>query len=299
MTVYGFLGLGMMGAPMAQNLADAAGARGDRLLVWNRTPGRDRAAVARGAERVEEPADLLAAADVAVVMLPDLVQLRDLVDGPAGILSKVSSRTVLVVGSTVSAAAAREFAEHVSGSTHGRVSVIDAPVSGGPEGAAAGTLSIMVGGADEDVALARPALDAMGTTVRHVGAVGAGSLAKACNQMVVSATMVAIAEAATLAEAAGVDVRALLDVLGGGLANSRVLELKGDNMVSHTYGTAGLARYMSKDLEFVRQAVEATGVRLDQAALSRSIFDAVDAAGLGDQDMSVVQALVRQRSGLG
>ncbi|MGH3425464.1 MAG: NAD(P)-dependent oxidoreductase, partial [Nocardioidaceae bacterium] len=266
--------------------------------VWNRTPGRDGAVVARGADRVGEPADLLAAVDAAIVMLPDLAQLEELVDGPAALLSKVTTRTVLVVCSTVSPTAVREFAERVTGSTGGLVTLLDAPVSGGPEGAAAGSLSIMVGGDEEDVVTARPALDAMGKTVRHVGALGAGSLAKACNQMVVSATMIALAEAATLAESAGVDVPALLDILAGGLAGSRLLELKRDNLVGHTYAATGPARYMLKDLGFVHRAAEETGAAVDQAELSRGVFTALHDAGLGDEDMSVVHELIRRRSGL-
>src|SRR5699024_6976797 len=141
---------------------------GHRLLVWNRTPGRDAGAVSRGAERARGPAELLAAADLTILMLPDLFALRELVDGPAHLLSQVQAHSTLVIGSTVSPKEVRECAESLHDDSAGLLSVVDAPVSGGPEGAREGSLSIMAGGTDEDFERARPALNAMGSTVRHV-----------------------------------------------------------------------------------------------------------------------------------
>lgn len=295
MTTYGFIGLGSMGAPMAKQLAAQCVTRGDRLLVWNRSPARDATVVSEGAITARDPADLVMLADVVIVMLPALPQLLELTDGPAKLLSRVQSPTVVAICSSVSPADARAFAAHASELTDGLVQVIDAPVSGGPEGAQAGALAIMVGGSDEAVAVAWPALTAMGRTVRHLGAIGAGSLAKACNQMVVAATMIALSEASVLAESAGVDVAGLLDVLSGGYAASRVLEVKAENLVSQTYSPAGKAAYMVKDLGFVRAESQRTGVRIDQADLSLATFAAVDAAGLGEQDMSVVHRVIRDQ----
>lgn len=295
MTTYGFIGLGSMGAPMAKQLAAQCVTRGDRLLVWNRSRAREATVVSEGAVTAPDPADLVTLADVVLVMLPDLPQLLELTDGPAKLLSRVQSPTVLVICSSVSPADARAFAAHASELTDGLVQVIDAPVSGGPEGARAGTLAIMVGGSDEAVSGAWPALTAMGSTVRHLGAIGAGSLAKACNQMVVAATMIALSEASVLAESAGVDVAGLLDVLAGGYAASRVLEVKAENLVSQTYPPAGKAAYMVKDLGFVRAESQRTGVRINQADLSLATFAAVDAAGLGEQDMSVVHRVIRDQ----
>jgi 2-hydroxy-3-oxopropionate reductase len=289
MTTYGFIGLGSMGAPMAKQLAAQCVTRGDRLLVWNRSPARDATVVSEDAITARDPADLVMLADVVIVMLPALPQLLELTDGPAKLLSRVQSPTVVAICSSVSPADARAFAAHASELTDGLVQVIDAPVSGGPEGAQAGALAIMVGGSDEAVAVAWPALTAMGRTVRHLGAIGAGSLAKACNQMVVAATMIALSEASVLAESAGVDV------LAGGYATSRVLEVKAENLVSQTYSPAGKAAYMVKDLGFVRAESQRTGVRIDQADLSLATFAAVDAAGLGEQDMSVVHRVIRDQ----
>lgn len=298
MAVYGFIGLGLMGAPMARNLAAARCPRGDTVLVWNRTPGRDDDAVAAGAQRAEDPVQLVADSDVVVVMLPDLPQLQELVNGSPGLLSAVRTPTVLVLGSTVSPTRVREYGAELAERTGGLVRLIDAPVSGGPEGAEEAALSIMVGGDDDAVATATPALEAMGSTVRHVGALGGGSLAKACNQMVVSATVIALSEATTLAESAGVDVPALLDILGGGLARSRLLELKYDNLVQHRYPATGPAKYMTKDLGFVEETAITTGAALAQAEVSRSLFTALLEAGLGEEDMSSVHELIRRRSGL-
>ena len=295
MTTYGFIGLGSMGAAMAKRLATRCVERGDRLVVWNRSRVREAAVLAEGASAARDPADLVAVSDV-VVMLPDLPQLLELSDGPAKLLSRVRSPTVLVICSSVAPAGARAFAEHATELTDGLVSVIDAPVSGGPEGAQAGTLAIMVGGSDVAVAAAWPALTAMGSTVRHLGAIGAGSLATACNQMVVAATMIALSEASVLAESAGVDVAGLLDVLAGGYAASRLLEVKGTNLASQSYSPAGKATYMVKDLGFVRSEAQRTGVTVSQAELSLATFAAADAAGLGEEDMSVVHRIIREQA---
>jgi 2-hydroxy-3-oxopropionate reductase len=296
MTTYGFIGLGSMGAAMAKRLATRCVERGDRLVVWNRSRVREAAVLAEGASAARDPADLVAVSDVVVVMLPDLPQLLELTDGPAKLLSRVQSPTVLVICSSVAPAGARAFADHATELTDGLVSVIDAPVSGGPEGAQAGTLAIMAGGSDVAVAAAWPALTAMGSTVRHLGAIGAGSLAKACNQMVVAATMIALSEASVLAESAGVDVAGLLDVLAGGYAASRLLEVKGTNLASQTYSPAGKATYMVKDLGFVRSEAQRTGVTVSQAELSLATFAAADAAGLGEEDMSVVHRIIREQA---
>lgn len=295
---YGFLGLGAMGLPMAGHLADHCASAGDRLLVWNRTPGRAGELGDRGVVEFDDPVALVGESDVVFVMLPDLPELIALVNAPVGLLSGIHHRVTLVVCSSVSPAGVREFAEDTTRRTNGLVSVVDAPVSGGTEGATAGTLAIMVGGDTAAVETAWPALASMGTTVRHLGPVGSGALAKVCNQMVVAATMVALSEASVVAEAAGVSVEGLLEVLAGGLAASQVLAIKSANLVTRTYTATGKARYMTKDLGFA--IVEAGRVRADvsQTSLSLDRFVAVDEAGWGDDDVSVVHSLIRERSGL-
>ncbi len=295
MTHYGFIGLGSMGAAMAGHLADLCDSAGATLTVWNRTPGRDSDLTARGVASADSCRALVGGAEVVVVMLPDLEQLIELTDGPAAILQAVTSATVLVICSSVSPQGVRAYAFHASALTGGLVTVVDAPVSGGVEGARAGTLAIMAGGSEVDVDMVWPALTAMGTTVRHLGPIGAGSLAKACNQMVVAATLIALAEATVLAESAGLSVPALLDILAGGFGASRVLEVKSSNLITNTYHPTGAARYMVKDLDFVRAESALTGADIAQAELSATVFAAVVQAGLGDQDVSVVHALIRDR----
>ena len=287
-----------MGAPMASSLAATAVAAGDRVLVWNRTPGHARSAVDNGAERCAEAAELAARSEVVIAMLPDLVQLEELVFGPAHLLAAVTRRTVLVVCSSVSPSGVREFADRVAEASDGLVGVVDAPVSGGPEGARAASLAIMAGGSADDVAAAWPALSAMGGLVRHLGPIGAGSLAKVCNQMVVAATMIALSEATALAEAAGLNTEGLLDVLGAGYASSRLLEVKRGNLIDRDYAPAGLARYMVKDLGFAAAESAPLQAELAQTELSRSLFTQLTAAGWGDEDMSVVHRIVRARCGL-
>ena len=293
MSTYGFIGLGSMGTPMAVHLADFCSATGDRLLVWNRSPGRDATVIAAGATAATDPRAMVAQCQVVVVMLPDLPQLLELIDGPTQLLAGIEQPTVLAICSSVSPQGVRTFAAHTAELTNGLPQVIDAPVSGGPEGALEGTLAIMAGGTDDAVTTAWPALTAMGTTVRHLGPIGSGELAKACNQMVVAATMIALSEASVLAESAGVSVQGLLEVLAGGFAASRVLEVKTQNLISNTYAPTGKAIYMLKDLAFVRAESELTGARTTQAALSLEFFQAVADANLGDQDLSVVHALIR------
>ena len=297
MKTYGFIGLGSMGAPMATQLAAHCAERGDQLLVWNRSAGRDAPVLALGARVASDPADLVAGCDVVVVMLPDLPQLIELTDGHAKLLSGVQTPTVLVICSSISPESARSYAAHAAELTGGLAQVVDAPVSGGLEGASTGTLAIMAGGSEAAVAAAWPALTAMGGTVRHLGPIGSGSLAKACNQMVVAATMIALSEASVLAESAEVDVAGLLDVLAGGYAASRVLEVKRENLIARSYSPAGKAAYMVKDLGFVRSESHRTGVEVEQAELSLATFTAVAKAGLGEQDMSVVHRVIRDRAG--
>ena len=171
MTTYGFVGLGSMGAPMAVRLATAAWSVAIGF-VWNRSSGREAAVLDERAEVARDPAQLAAACDVVVLMLPDLPQLIELTDGPGRLLGEVQTPTVLVICSSISPQGARDYAAHAAELTGGLVQVVDAPVSGGPEGASAGTLAIMAGGSEAAVAAAWPALTSMGTTVRHLGPIG-------------------------------------------------------------------------------------------------------------------------------
>lgn len=285
----GFVGLGAMGLPMAASLAGA----GFDVLAWNRgRPALD-SAVAVGCRAAEHPGQVAATAPVVLTMLPDLPQVRDVLDGllaePAPAL-----HTLVVLG-TVSPAGVRDLADELR--PRG-ITVVDAPVSGGVTGARAASLSIMAGGPADAVEHVRPYLAAMGSTVRRMGDTGAGSLAKACNQLVVAGTLVALAEAVVLGERGGLEPAALLEVLAGGLAASEVLAQKQRRLADGDFSPSGPARYLDKDLGFVRQSAADVRVTLPLSDTVARLYAAVTAQGLGDLDNSVVLHLLREGRGL-
>jgi 2-hydroxy-3-oxopropionate reductase len=287
----GFLGLGAMGLPMAANLAKA----GFDVLAWNRGRPPLDAAVAAGCRAAERPALVAADARVVLTMLPDLPQVRDVLEGPDGLLAGADSPAgaldTLVVMGTVSPVAVRALAKELRPRD---LTVVDAPVSGGVAGARDASLSIMAGGAEDAVTRVRPYLTAMGSTVRRMGDTGAGSLAKACNQLVVAGTLVALAEAVVLGEVGGLEPAALLDVLTGGLASSEVLAQKRHHLADSDFTPSGPARYLHKDLGFVLHSAADARITLPLSATVARLYAAVDTRGLGDLDNSVVLRLLRE-----
>ncbi|WP_237358203.1 NAD(P)-dependent oxidoreductase [Rathayibacter tritici] len=281
----GFLGLGNMGAPMARRLVAAGIPLG--ITARPASAGRARRAVPE-AQWHDCARSLAAASDVLIVMVPDLPQLEELLAGDEGVLA-AESDVVLAVCSSVSASGLRALAQR-----HPGLRLVDAPVSGGTEGAEAGTLSIMVGGAEEDVARALPVLSACGTAV-HLGPLGSGDAAKACNQLIVAATMTAIAEAAVIAERSGLDLDTFLTLVEGGYAGSRVLETKRAALVSRDYTPTGVASYMTKDLRAAADEAEATGTSAPLLATLRTVFSELVDAGLGEEDLAVVHRFVAER----
>lgn len=193
-----------------------------------------------------------------------------------------------MVSSTTSPTGLRDLAAELTQRTGGSLRVVDAPVSGGVEGAREGSLAIMVGGAAQDVDPVLPVLATMGRPV-HLGPLGAGQVAKAANQVIVAAEVVALAEASLLAERAGLDVAAMFDLLGGGYAASRILEVKKQKFVDHDHTVAGAARYMVKDLTAAQEEAESTHTSTPLAAVLLELFAGLTEAGLGDLDTTVVQ----------
>lgn len=293
----GFVGLGLMGAPMAANLVK----KGWAVTAWNRSPGaledlRNLGGAA--AVSVEQLRD----EPVIVFMLPDLAFIED---AAAGLLASWQSAppaagTAVVVMSSVSPTAVKAFGQKVQEASAGNAAVVDAPVSGGTMGAIEGTLAIMAG-ADDDADFRRllPLFEAMGTTVRLLGPLGAGSLAKACNQLVVGTTTAALAEAAELAERSGVDVAALYEVLSGGLAGSRVLDQVGPRIARKDYTPTGPAKFMHKDLSFVVESADATGAAVPMARAGVGLYAELKRQGLGDQDLAVVRQTISNLSRTG
>jgi 3-hydroxyisobutyrate dehydrogenase-like beta-hydroxyacid dehydrogenase len=289
----GFVGLGAMGLPMAANLAKA----GFDVLVWGRSRVPLDAAVAAGCRAADRPADVAARARTVITMLPDLPQVRDVSAGPDGLLAGLDTAApaeamaTLVVMGTVSPVAVRALAQEL---LPFGITVVDAPVSGGVTGARDATLSIMAGGTPYTVDHVRPYLTAMGSTVRRMGDTGAGSLAKACNQLVVAGTLVALAEAVVLGEHGGLDPAALLEVLAGGLASSEVLAQKRRHLADSDFTPSGPARYLHKDLGFVLESAADAHVELPLSTSAARLYAAIDDRGLGDLDNSVVLRLLRE-----
>jgi 2-hydroxy-3-oxopropionate reductase len=287
----GVIGLGRMGRRMARHLAAA-----HSVSVTGRG-GQERFAdlLEAGAQWCDSPRDVAGAADVVVLMLPDLPQVEDVLAGGDGLLATEPDDLLLVVSSTSSPTEVRRLGDRLVRETEGRVRLVDAPVSGGTDGAEAATLSIMVGGADADARRAMTVLEACGRPV-HLGPLGSGQVAKACNQLIVSAAVLALGEAAVLADRSGLELGTLVELFEGGYADSRILRTRGPRMVADDFRPSGMARYLLKDLEFATDV--ATATRTDTALLPalRAAFADLVARGLGDQDMAVTKRYVEERS---
>jgi 2-hydroxy-3-oxopropionate reductase len=289
----GFVGLGLMGGHMAANLLKA----GWNVTGWNRSTAALDEFVARGGAPA---ADVAALRDepVIIFMLPDLSYIED---AAAGLLadwtqSPPERGTVVVVMSSVSPAAVRDFGARVSAASRGNAVVVDAPVSGGTKGAEDGTLAIMAGAEEGDFQRLLPLFNAMGGTVRRLGGLGSGSLAKACNQLIVGTTTAALAEAAELAERSGMDVAALYEVLSGGLAGSRVLDIVGPRLAAKDYEPTGPAKFMHKDLSFVLESAAAVGAAVPMAAAGVELYAELKRQGLGDHDLAAVRQTISNLS---
>ena len=283
----GVLGLGAMGAPMTRRLLEA----GKQVVISSRGEKPD--LVAAGATWANTPREVGAAADAVLLMLPDLPEVEEVLAGPDGLLAEAGDLLVMI-GSTSSATGVRELDQRLRAASGDRVRVLDCPVSGGQDGAEAGTLSIMVGGTEEDAALAGELLAPCGNPV-HLGPLGAGEVAKACNQMVVAATILAIGEASVLAERSGLDLEQMWSLLGGGYAGSTLLRSRHRKVVDGEYSASGMAKYMVKDLTFATDVAEVTGTNPALLPALRAAFTELVAHGLGDLDMSVTRKFVEER----
>ena len=287
----GFVGLGLMGAPMASNIARA----GWDVTAWNRS-----GAVFEGLSGVRRAAAVaeLRDEDTIIFMLPDLPFIEE---AAADLLESWRNKaprpgTAVVVMSSVSPTAVQLFGDTVHEASGGNAAVVDAPVSGGTAGAHSGSLAIMVGGTQSQFEALKPLLETVGTTVRRMGPLGSGSLAKACNQLIVGTTTAALAEAAELAERSGMDVRALFEVLSGGLAGSRVLENVGPRLAAKDYAPTGPAKFMHKDLGFVLTSAQAVGSAVPMASAAIDLYAELKRQGLGDQDLAVVRQAIANLS---
>jgi len=286
----GFIGLGVMGQPMARNLL-AAGAD---LVVHNRTPAAQDTLVALGATGAQSPAEAAAGADVIITMLADDHAVRAVV-GDA-VLPAARPGALVIDMSTVSPALSRELAARAAGRG---VRMLDAPVSGGDVGAREGTLSIMVGGDAAYLEQARPVLDVLGASIVHCGPSGAGQVVKACNQVLVAITIGGISEALVLGRRLGVEPEVILDVLGGGLAANRVMELRRGNFLGHTFTPGFRVDLHHKDLEIALASGGQVNVPLPLTAGTQQLFRQLRAAGRGGEDHTAILAAVEAQADLG
>ena len=284
----GFIGLGIMGAPMARQLL----ASGFALTVHSRSPEPVDELVSGGAERAGSPADVARTSDVVITMLPDTLDVEQVVLGDDGVASGITAGALVIDMSTIDPGPTRLIAEQLA--SRG-VEMLDAPVSGGERGAIDGTLSIMVGGSEQAFARAAPILESMGKNIVHVGPSGAGQIAKACNQLVVAATIEAVAEALVLAERSGVDAAKVREALLGGFAGSKILEVHGQRMLDRAFEPGFRARLHRKDARIVLNAAEASGTPIPSfRAVAVQLDRLVDGAGRGELDHSALFTLLEE-----
>jgi 2-hydroxy-3-oxopropionate reductase len=283
----GFVGLGLMGRPMARNLLEA----GYELVVHNRSQGKVEELVAEGAEAAESPREVAENSGVVFTMLPGPPEVREVVLGEDGLLRGAVEGSLLVDMSTSSPVLAKELARIAR---EQGVGMLDAPVSGGDVGAKEGTLSIMVGGDEEDFVRAKPLFEVMGKTVVHVGKSETGQTVKACNQIVVALNIEAVSEALVLGSKAGVDPAKVIEVLSGGLANNSVMEVKAEKFLSRDFEPGGKVESHHKDLGIALEAGREHEVPLPVTALVEEMFEALMAKGRSDWDHSALVTLVEE-----
>jgi|FLYL01.1.fsa_nt_gi 3-hydroxyisobutyrate dehydrogenase len=283
----GFVGLGIMGSGMARNLVE----KGHRVVVWNRTASKAAPLVEAGAEAAATPREVAERCRVVMICVSDTPDVVEVVTGADGLLHAVAPGSLLVDHSTISPAATRRLASKVAEKGG---SWLDAPVSGGSEGAQRGTLSIMVGGDPGDLQRARPYLEAYGSAITHVGDVGAGQMVKLVNQILVVVTQLGVSEALLFAQAGDLDLGRTLDAVKGGAAGSWMLSNRGPQMIERDWRPGFTIDLQEKDLRLVLEAADQLGVPLPGTALVFQLYRALQAAGLGsDGNHALVKALER------
>lgn len=283
----GFIGLGVMGQPMALNLRKA----GHALSVYARNPAQSAPLLAAGAAVLATPAAVAQAAEVLFVNVSDDAALDTVLFAADGAASGLAAGSIVVDMGTTSPAFTGQLAKRLAESG---VSLIDAPVSGGEAGAIAGTLSIMAGGPVAAFQRVLPLFQVIGGNIVHVGDNGAGQIAKACNQIVVTATLLGVAEALTFATHQGVDASKVRQALLGGSAYSKILEIHGQRMLDENYTPGFKARLHRKDLGIVLAAAQSAGMALPGTALAAQLMNALVGNGQGELDSSALIEVIQQ-----
>lgn len=288
----GFIGLGVMGKPMAKNLL----AGGYSLVVHSRSAGPVDELVAAGAARAASPADVARQAKRIITMLPDSPDVEHVLEGKQGIFSAVEPGTIIIDTSSIAPAVARRLAARAR--TLG-AALLDAPVSGGEIGAVNASLSIMVGGDADAFTMVKPILDVMGNPERvvRIGEAGAGQICKVCNQIVIGGTLAAVGEAFALARKAGVDVARVREALLGGFAASRVLEVHGERILQGNYKPGFRAKLYGKDLRIASETLASLESPAPVSAVVHQLVTALVASGRGDDDYAALATVLFDLAG--
>ncbi|OLC16898.1 MAG: 2-hydroxy-3-oxopropionate reductase [Candidatus Rokubacteria bacterium 13_1_40CM_69_27] len=288
--VVGFIGLGIMGRPMARRLVSA----GYPLVVYNRSRGSVDELVAAGAKAAASPRDVAGRCDVLVTMLPNSPDVELVALGRDGIIEGVRSGLIFVDMSTISPIVSQKVGKALEAKG---VRMLDAPVSGGEKGAIEGALSIMVGGDKAIFESVLPIFQAMGKTITHLGPLGSGGFTKLANQIIVAINLTALGEALTLAKKAGLDRELTLKALAGGLAGSKCLDQKAPNYIASSYKPGFKIDLHYKDLGLIMEAARALGVPLPATAVVQELFNALRVKGRGGLDHSAVITLLEDLAG--
>ncbi len=286
-----FVGLGTMGSAMALNIMRA----GHDLIVHNRARAKEEPLAAQGAKRARSPREAAGEGEVVVTCVSDTPDVEEVILGDDGIVHGVQPGAVVVDMSTISPEATRKIARALG---EKGVRMVDAPVSGGSEGAEQGTLAIMVGGEPQDVERVAPVLECMGSTITHVGPISAGQMTKAINQTIIAGVYLSVAEGMALGIKAGLDMEKVVRAISGGAAGSWVLTHRSQNMVTNKYPLGFRVKLHQKDLRIALETARDLGVTLPVAALVDQIENGIITKGYGDEDVSAMARSIREQSGI-
>jgi 3-hydroxyisobutyrate dehydrogenase len=287
----GVVGTGIMGAPMARNLAKA----GFSVIAYNRTRARAEALAADGVRVADSIAQVGREASVVITMVPDTPDVLGVVEGPGGLAESMARGSLLIDMSTISPAETRALATRMA---HRGIAMLDAPVSGGSWGAQQGTLAIMVGGSPDAFRRAKPVFEAMGKTITHLGPSGAGQTTKLVNQILVAGTCSAVAEALVFAAANGADLLKTIEAVAGGAAGSWQLSNLGPRMAKGDFAPGFMVRLQQKDLRLVSEAAQEAHVPLLVANVARQYYTALEAGGLGEEGTQAIIKAVEKLAGV-
>ncbi|MFQ5857365.1 MAG: 2-hydroxy-3-oxopropionate reductase [Anaerolineae bacterium] len=290
-TELGFIGLGLMGKPMARNLMRA----GYRVTVHNRSRSPVEELAAEGAVPAFTPREVAAASDVLITCLPDSPDVEEVVLGPGGIIEAARPGLIYIDMSTISPAFTQRLAAQLA---EAGIAMLDAPVSGGDIGAQQGTLAIMVGGSRETFDACLPIFEVMGKRITYVGESGAGQTAKAANQIIVAGTMAVMGEALVLASKSGVDPARVIEAISGGAARCWALEVRAPQILRRDLGPGFKAYMQYKDLNIVADASRSVQAPLPVTAVVRELYSAMLAAGHGDLDNSAIVTVLEDLAGV-